>query len=358
MPSSGSTTQRSPVEPGRSSPSSPRTASSGRRAASSSRIARSASRSASETRSVGRRLRRDLAHAALVVVEQHGGRRARRGHRHVEQVVGAHSAAGGRSAHGRACSICAASESSVASSPGRPTSWTASGRPSASKPGGHRGRGLAGGVEDPVVRHPRDDRVERPQRAAAVELADAERRPGGPGREHDVGVVEDRVHARGHGRLGGARPGEPARRGRARRAAPSRACAARGARGAPLRRRRRGSRAGSAPRGSARPPARSRSRARRRRGRASAAARPSPPARRAARLRAAPARPAAALGGDGDAQAAPARARRPRRSRRRRAAASRNSAASATRRAERPVDAPGRARSRAWGPARCGRAGA
>ena len=42
--------------------------------------------------------------------------------------------AGIRSAHGRSCSICAASESSVASSPGRPTSWTASGKPSGVKP--------------------------------------------------------------------------------------------------------------------------------------------------------------------------------------------------------------------------------
>ena len=44
---------------------------------------------------------------------------------------------GGRlCAHGRAASICAASLSSVTSSPARPQSWTASGRPSESNPAG------------------------------------------------------------------------------------------------------------------------------------------------------------------------------------------------------------------------------
>jgi hypothetical protein len=82
-----------------------------------------------------RRLRLDLAHAVLVVAQQDLGRSARRRHRHVEELVVAHSG-GRRSAQGRACSIWAASDSRVASSSGRPTSWTASGRPAASKPAG------------------------------------------------------------------------------------------------------------------------------------------------------------------------------------------------------------------------------
>ena len=53
VPSSGSTTQLSPLEPGSLLPSSPTKPSSGRRSRSSSRIARSEARSASLTRSVG-----------------------------------------------------------------------------------------------------------------------------------------------------------------------------------------------------------------------------------------------------------------------------------------------------------------
>ena len=51
-------------------------------------------------------------------------------------VAQARPGGGRRSAHGRSASICAASESSVASSSGRPTSWTPSGRPSSVKPAG------------------------------------------------------------------------------------------------------------------------------------------------------------------------------------------------------------------------------
>jgi hypothetical protein len=53
VPSSGSTTQRTPLVPAWSPPSSPRMPSPGRAAASRSRISRSAAWSASETRSVG-----------------------------------------------------------------------------------------------------------------------------------------------------------------------------------------------------------------------------------------------------------------------------------------------------------------
>ena len=62
---------------------------------------------------------------------------------------------GRRSAHGRAVSSCAASDSSVASSFGRPTIWTASGRPVRGEAGGHRRGGLAGRVPEHVERHPR-----------------------------------------------------------------------------------------------------------------------------------------------------------------------------------------------------------
>ncbi len=46
------------------------------------------------------------------------------------------------SAQGRSASIWAASESSVASSPGRPMTWTESGMPSAAKPTGTAIAGL------------------------------------------------------------------------------------------------------------------------------------------------------------------------------------------------------------------------
>ena len=273
VPSSGSTTQRSPLEPATSSPSSPRTASSGRRAASTSRIARSASRSASETRSVGVDFVSTSRTPRVVVVEQHGGRRARRRHRHVEQVVGLIAADGDRPTAAPARS----GRPARAASPRRRGARRAGRRAAARRrrsPAGTDAAGWPVTLNMPYHGHPRDDRVERPQRAAAVELADAERRPGGPGREHDVGVVEDRVDARGHGRLGAPRPGDLP--GRDERAEPRHRARARlqalGMLARP--RRRRGCRAGSAPPGSATPSARSRSRARRPRGRASAAARP------------------------------------------------------------------------------------
>src|SRR6185436_1731974 len=70
----------------------------------------------------------------LEAIHEDGGRGPRRLEGDVEEVL-AHSG-GRRSAHGRAPSIWAASESSVASSRGRPASWTASGRPSPSNPAG------------------------------------------------------------------------------------------------------------------------------------------------------------------------------------------------------------------------------
>ncbi len=136
VPSSGSTTQRRPDVPPMSSPSSPMIASSGARRARISRIAASAARSAALTRSV------DVDFVANTRslpkrLEQQRTRGARRLDRDVEQraVVLAHAIAPGRrSIHGRAASIWAASDSSTASSPRRPTSWTPTGSPSSSNP--------------------------------------------------------------------------------------------------------------------------------------------------------------------------------------------------------------------------------
>ena len=170
MPSSGSTIQRSPLCRACRSP--PRRASrprAGRRAGA-SRISFSAATSASETRSVG---------LLLVSIRSVGLRTPR---------------AAGRPPRGRSArrarsrrdvrdavrprplrSICAASESSVASSSARPTSWTASGKPSGGEAGRHRGGRLAGVVEGRAVGHPARVAVERPQRAAALVGADRDR---------------------------------------------------------------------------------------------------------------------------------------------------------------------------------------
>ena len=253
---------------------------------------------------------------------------ARRRHRDVEEVVGAHSG-GRRSAHGRACSIWAASESSVASSPRAPDELDGERQAVGVEAGGHRGRGLAGGVEDAVVRHPRDDALSVHSAPRPWNWPTRNGGPAGPGVSTTSAwskIASMRAATR---RLGGARPGElpgrderaePRHRARARLQALGMLDAAR---------RRRGSRAGSARPGSATPSARSRSRARRPRGRASAAARRSPRPRRAARRPAAPARPAAASvetairSRPGSRAAASTKPPPP-------AAASRNSAASAT----------------------------
>ncbi len=105
-----------------------------------------------------------------------------------------------------------------------PTSCTARGRPSAPKPAGHRRRRLAGHVPDAVVRHPAGDRVERPQRAAPLQLADLRRRRRGRGRQQHVVLLEHAVQPARSSRLAGERaleqrrrdqPAEPRHRARA-----------------------------------------------------------------------------------------------------------------------------------------------
>ena len=137
VPSSGSTIQRRPLVPGRSSPSSPRIASAGRAAWSRARISRSVCTSASETRSVGV-LFALIDEAAPAVAEaservaQTGTSLVRdRGGQSQQLVLEAHAANGGRRAvQPMSASSWAESESSVASSSGRPTSCTATGKPS------------------------------------------------------------------------------------------------------------------------------------------------------------------------------------------------------------------------------------
>ena len=90
---------------------------------------------------IGRaRLRVDALWWTVIAREQLDCGGARGGARDVEQLRfqrGAHAASGGRrSAHGRAASSWAESDSSVASSCRRPTSCTASGTPSGVKPAG------------------------------------------------------------------------------------------------------------------------------------------------------------------------------------------------------------------------------
>ena len=100
------------------------------------------------------------------------------------------TASGIRSAHGRSCSICAASESSVASSSGRPTSWTASGKPSGVKPIGTEAAGWPVWLNGGAVGHPARVAVEGPERAAPLVGADRDRAAREHRREQDVGVLE------------------------------------------------------------------------------------------------------------------------------------------------------------------------
>ena len=208
----------------------------------------------------------------------------------------AHANSGGRCcAHGRSASICAASDSSVASSFGRPTSCTARGSPSAPKPAGTDAAGWPVTFQHAVVGHHAGDRVQRPQRAAA--LAAAPIRGGGVA---VAGVsstswssstrVQPRARARASpasarsssaGGISAAEARHPAR-------APFQALGVRD-----RARRRRGCRAGSARSAPGPRRGRSRGRARSPRARASAAARPSRRARaRASRVELARARPA------------------------------------------------------------------
>src|ERR1035437_2435130 len=145
VPSSGSTTQLSPLLPPSRPPSSPpapppphepvvRPA---LRQQLADRPLRREVRLADEIG--GRALAADLALAAAPgALDQEGASHPRGLHGHVEQALGlAHENPGGRCcAQGRADSICAASESSVASSSRRPTICTARGSPSEPRPAG------------------------------------------------------------------------------------------------------------------------------------------------------------------------------------------------------------------------------
>ena len=135
VPSSGSTTQRSPLVPSASPPSSPRKPSPGRAAASRSRISRSAAWSASETRSVGL----DLA-VTFTRSPPNASRSWCPASRATASAIsrsapGLIAADAGRAIRS-ASSSCAASASSVGSPSRGATSWTASGKPSGVKPAG------------------------------------------------------------------------------------------------------------------------------------------------------------------------------------------------------------------------------
>ena len=242
VPSSGSTTQRRPLVPGRSSPSSPMIASSGRAASSRARISRSVATSASETRSVGVLL-------ALIASSPSRPNASRSAGAGLVRDRGGeldHAASGGRrSGQPIAVSSWAESESSVASSSGRPTSWTATGTPAGADLDRHRGGGLAGVVPERQVgrevRHPvQHDRGRQPE-----PLADRRRQARQRRREQHVVVGEHGADplavgappAPARARPGSAGSARPGRRGRGSsgRAAPD----------AASRPRRSGSRAGS-----------------------------------------------------------------------------------------------------------------
>ena len=137
MPSSGSTTQRSPELPVSSPPSSPRNPSSGRAAAIRERIRSSAAWSAAETRSVGVLLASTVDRRAGERLEQLRARLAGDALRELAQLR-AHGVAGGRWAgQSRSRSSCAASESSTPSpSGGRDELHASAGSRRRAKPAG------------------------------------------------------------------------------------------------------------------------------------------------------------------------------------------------------------------------------
>ena len=135
----------------------------------------------------------EVGRAALRLDPQLGlERRAQLGARRAGDLLGELDQSGGtRSAHGRAASIWAASETSVASSPGRRDELHGEREAVVGEAGGHRRGRLAGVVEGRAVRHPARVAVERPQRAAALVGADRDRALGEHRRHEDVGALED-----------------------------------------------------------------------------------------------------------------------------------------------------------------------
>ena len=122
-----------------------------------------------------------------------------------------------RSAHGRSCSICAASESSVASSSRAADELDGEREAVGREADRHRGGGLAGVVERGAVRHPARVAVEGPERAAALVGADRDRAAREHRREQDVGLLEQAADALRGGGPVATRPLErPAARSRRR----------------------------------------------------------------------------------------------------------------------------------------------
>ena len=210
MPSSGSTIQRSPLEPASSPPSSPRKPSSGRAAGSRERISvlapprrpptrgrsacswpRPARRAAERLQQLGARLAGDL----------------------LGELAQAHGAAGGPVVGPAALALeLRGQREQRALAAGRPDELHAEREPVAGEAGRHRGGGLAGVVEDRLVGRVARDAVERPERRAALVGEHRRRAVDERRREHDVeAVVEHAADALAVGRL--AAPGRgPARR--------------------------------------------------------------------------------------------------------------------------------------------------
>ena len=241
MPSSGSTTQRSPLLPFASPPSSPRMPSSGRAAARRSRISRSAAWSASETRSVGL----DLA-VTFTSGPANASRSCRPASRATDSAISRNAItapASGPPIRSRPRAAPPA-PSSVGSPSRGATSCTASGKPSGVKPGRDRRRRLPGVVVGRAVRDEADRAAEDDRRRPPLVLADRRRAAREHRREHEVDPGGPQLLA-----VGARRPpwrARPPTSGSRRRCAGSRGSGATAARGAEARGRSRRSRADSA----------------------------------------------------------------------------------------------------------------
>ena len=185
VPSSGSTTQRRPVVPRTSSPSSPRIPSCGRRAASTARMAASAARSASLTGSVAVDFVRT---STSPVAPKCASSTAPAGpgglDRDLEDLVAAgrrHPTCGRRSAHGRAASSWPPRASSARVGVGRADELDGQGQAVASKPGRDRGRGVARRRSRRRGRHLRGRRVDGPERPRPCSAPMRKGGPAGPG---------------------------------------------------------------------------------------------------------------------------------------------------------------------------------
>ena len=193
VPSSGSTTQRRPLVPGRSSPSSPMIASAGRAASRRARISRSVATSASETRSVGVLLE-------LISSARPNASRSPAPASWATAVASASSSSGALTrpaAVGARASRCRsrAAPRARAASPRRRRGRRAGPRREAVRRrlDGHRRGGLAGVVPDRKVRDEVRHPVEHQRRGQPAPLADQRRAARQDGRHQHVEVVEDRA---------------------------------------------------------------------------------------------------------------------------------------------------------------------